>query len=742
MENEVLKIYEEYKNGVLNLLDGYNDNSAANEIEEKINSSLADNLDLQNKIKSAQKEIDDISKKYDEDKKYREEMIEKLKYEQGLNTYNNDTIAKHNGRLEKAQEEKEEKISELNKKIEEYNKQAEEIQKQKQDFEQELAEAKKNKKIVLESGRDVTRDEYFKIKKNELYTKFRQNLISKSKTIDEKIETNNKEIEELNQKLNEYEYKFKSGEFFRNAPKDDKEKSEYMTKLAQDRDNLQTKLDSLKTNNSELIKAKDLCNRYLGGREPIEFQETSLETLAEFHKAGSERYDDKKGENAPSDKDSKLKDIDNVFADGTVTATVINPVELSPIEPVTNNVETSPEPVEDITTDATEKEPTVEETKDTSISEPVIPIVDEQNVDNLAVEEPVSELVEEPVAEPVAEPVSTDVSPIIPTPIEDKINESLDEEVEELENLEILRMPNRININGKKIEGIDFKKAKLSELFDQIKKDPDSEYNKEEIFRESINILESIYRIQQLKGISIIDTKLIRAVYEKDNKDFSQFIKGYVNQIVLARTPRSIVGHFLINKGIKENFMNLTRSIERFKDGEFSDDYKFDLSYDLNNKAIVDYDNEKIGRKTGLLSKIVWNANKFGFKVYGFEKYGLFDRFAIMFNNTFGPVMRTPVSKGLYAPKSAVDLNSDKDFTMVDLNEDENKDQNQFRESLVVREEDNKSNNQNNEVQPEERKEQPSQDLDIGDEELSEDIKNVLDIDEAKIIDDDDEKEI
>ena len=229
MKNNVKEIMKEYKEKI-----------------EKIDNAY--------KVKKVEKiDLSEINKKIEYEKHFIEVLESEAKEE------NKVLIERAKERLEEASKEKEEKEKQ-NAEIDEKN------EKNKSD------KAKlKNEKVVLSSGREVTRAEKDKIEKNHLKDTAIRKLTQESKNISEEITKKDKELKENIDKKMNFRYEFE---------KDAKGKSTGKVLNEKELDEIIATIHNLKKDMTELNGMQVECQKYLE-----EFKQKDQERMGEVAKA-------------------------------------------------------------------------------------------------------------------------------------------------------------------------------------------------------------------------------------------------------------------------------------------------------------------------------------------------------------------------------------------------------------------------------------------------------------------------
>lgn len=204
-------------------------------------------------MKNYKKELDKIDKKYEvkqikvpdtrdlEDKiKSEKELISKLEFEG--KELNEEMIARAKERLELAMNEKAELDSKYQ---EELSKRDENVLRKNQ---------LRNSKVVLESGREVTRAEKDKLDKADLKNKAIRELTSESKAISEALLTKKAELESKRKEWNEFKYEYE---------KDENGKLKPQPINADEVKKIRAEFDNIKNEMIELDKMQKQCDEYL-----------------------------------------------------------------------------------------------------------------------------------------------------------------------------------------------------------------------------------------------------------------------------------------------------------------------------------------------------------------------------------------------------------------------------------------------------------------------------------------------
>ena len=229
MKNNVKEIMKEYKEGIEKI-----DNAYKVEKVEKI-------------------DLSEINKKIEYEKHFIEVLESEAKEE------NKVLIERAKERLEEASKEKEEK-----------EKQNAEIDEKNEKNKSDKAELK-NEKIVLSSGREVTRAEKDKIEKNHLKDTAIRKLTQESKNISEEITKKDKELKENVDKKMNFRYEFE---------KDAEGKSTGNVLNEKELDEIIATINNLKKDMTELNGMQVECQKYLE-----EFKQKDQERMGEVAKA-------------------------------------------------------------------------------------------------------------------------------------------------------------------------------------------------------------------------------------------------------------------------------------------------------------------------------------------------------------------------------------------------------------------------------------------------------------------------
>ncbi|MEI3436363.1 MAG: hypothetical protein V8S10_08720 [Clostridia bacterium] len=250
MKNNVKEIMKEYKEGI-----------------EKIDNAY--------KVKKVEKiDLSEINKKIEYEKHFIEVLESEAKEE------NKVLIERAKERLEEASKEKEEK-----------EKQNAEIDEKNEKNKSDKAELK-NEKVVLPSGREVTRAEKDKIEKNYLKDTAIRKLTQESKNISEEITKKDKELKENVDKKMNFRYEFE---------KDAEGKSTGKVLNENELDGIIATIHNLKKDMTELNGMQVECQKYLE-----EFKQKDQEKMDKFAKAWNdvkkEEKDTKKIEPKPRSK--------------------------------------------------------------------------------------------------------------------------------------------------------------------------------------------------------------------------------------------------------------------------------------------------------------------------------------------------------------------------------------------------------------------------------------------------------
>ena len=250
MKNNVKEIMKEYKEGI-----------------EKIDNAY--------KVKKVEKiDLSEINKKIEYEKHFIEVLESEAKEE------NKVLIERAKERLEEASKEKEEK-----------EKQNAEIDEKNEKNKSDKAELK-NEKVVLPSGREVTRAEKDKIEKNYLKDTAIRKLTQESKNISEEITKKDKELKENVDKKMNFRYEFE---------KDAEGKSTGKVLNENELDGIIATIHNLKKDMTELNGMQVECQKYLE-----EFKQKDQEKMDKFAKAWNdvkkEEKDTKKIEPKPDPK--------------------------------------------------------------------------------------------------------------------------------------------------------------------------------------------------------------------------------------------------------------------------------------------------------------------------------------------------------------------------------------------------------------------------------------------------------
>ena len=229
MKNNVKEIMKEYKEGIEKI-----DNAYKVEKVEKI-------------------DLSEINKKIEYEKHFIEVLESEAKEE------NEVLIERAKERLEEASKEKEEK-----------EKQNAEIDEKNEKNKSDKAELK-NEKVVLSSGREVTRAEKDKIEKNHLKDTAIRKLTQESKNISEEITKKDKELKENVDKKMNFRYEFE---------KDAEGKSTGNVLNEKELDEIIATINNLKKDMTELNGMQVECQKYLE-----EFKQKDQERMGEVAKA-------------------------------------------------------------------------------------------------------------------------------------------------------------------------------------------------------------------------------------------------------------------------------------------------------------------------------------------------------------------------------------------------------------------------------------------------------------------------
>ena len=229
MKNNVKEIMKEYKEGIEKI-----DNAYKVEKVEKI-------------------DLSEINKKIEYEKHFIEVLESEAKEE------NKVLIERAKERLEEASKEKEEK-----------EKQNAEIDEKNEKNKSDKAELK-NEKVVLSSGREVTRAEKDKIEKNHLKDTAIRKLTQESKNISEEITKKDKELKENVDKKMNFRYEFE---------KDAEGKSTGNVLNEKELDEIIATINNLKKDMTELNGMQVECQKYLE-----EFKQKDQERMGEVAKA-------------------------------------------------------------------------------------------------------------------------------------------------------------------------------------------------------------------------------------------------------------------------------------------------------------------------------------------------------------------------------------------------------------------------------------------------------------------------
>ena len=229
MKNNVKEIMKEYKEGIEKI-----DNAYKVEKVEKI-------------------DLSEINKKIEYEKHFIEVLESEAKEE------NKVLIERAKERLEEASKEKEEK-----------EKQNAEIDEKNEKNKSDKAELK-NEKVVLSSGREVTRAEKDKIEKNHLKDTAIRKLTQESKNISEEITKKDKELKENIDKKMNFRYEFE---------KDAEGKSTGNVLNEKELDEIIATINNLKKDMTELNGMQVECQKYLE-----EFKQKDQERMGEVAKA-------------------------------------------------------------------------------------------------------------------------------------------------------------------------------------------------------------------------------------------------------------------------------------------------------------------------------------------------------------------------------------------------------------------------------------------------------------------------
>ena len=229
MKNNVKEIMKEYKEGIEKI-----DNAYKVEKVEKI-------------------DLSEINKKIEYEKHFIEVLESEAKEE------NKVLIERAKERLEEASKEKEEK-----------EKQNAEIDEKNEKNKSDKAELK-NEKVVLSSGREVTRAEKDKIEKNHLKDTAIRKLTQESKNISEEITKKDKELKENIDKKMNFRYEFE---------KDAEGKSTGNVLNEKELDEIIATINNLKKDMTELNGMQVECQKYLE-----EFKQKDQERMDEVAKA-------------------------------------------------------------------------------------------------------------------------------------------------------------------------------------------------------------------------------------------------------------------------------------------------------------------------------------------------------------------------------------------------------------------------------------------------------------------------
>ena len=229
MKNNVKEIMKEYKEGIEKI-----DNAYKVEKVEKI-------------------DLSEINKKIEYEKHFIEVLESEAKEE------NKVLIERAKERLEEASKEKEEK-----------EKQNAEIDEKNEKNKSDKAELK-NEKVVLSSGREVTRAEKDKIEKNHLKDTAIRKLTQESKNISEEITKKDKELKENVDKKMNFRYEFE---------KDAEGKSTGNVLNEKELDEIIATINNLKKDMTELNGMQVECQKYLE-----EFKQKDQERMDEVAKA-------------------------------------------------------------------------------------------------------------------------------------------------------------------------------------------------------------------------------------------------------------------------------------------------------------------------------------------------------------------------------------------------------------------------------------------------------------------------
>lgn len=229
MKNNVKEIMKEYKEGI-----------------EKIDNAY--------KVKKVEKiDLSEINKKIEYEKHFIEVLESEAKEE------NKVLIERAKERLEEASKEKEEK-----------EKQNAEIDEKNEKNKSDKAELR-NEKVILPSGREVTRAEKDKIEKNYLKDTAIRKLTQESKNISEEITKKDKELKENIDKKMNFRYEFE---------KDAEGKSTGKVLNEKELDGIIATIHNLKKDMTELNGMQAECQKYLE-----EFKQKDQEKMDEVAKA-------------------------------------------------------------------------------------------------------------------------------------------------------------------------------------------------------------------------------------------------------------------------------------------------------------------------------------------------------------------------------------------------------------------------------------------------------------------------